>query len=129
MVGTDLGGAPLTANEQEIITAGCTIGAIFGASILGALADKIGRKWAMGISDIFFTVGAIILAASVNVPMAIVSRLILGESARHDRAPHKLNNRRWCWWRCSHWTSLHFRARAHGRARSMCRNLVRVSFA
>lgn len=77
MVGTDLGHT-LTASESEIITAGTTIGAIFGAAILGTLADKIGRKWAMGVSDVFFTVGAIILAASVNVGMAVFARIILG---------------------------------------------------
>lgn len=51
MVGSDLGHV-LNAQEQEIITAGTTIGAIFGALILGGLADKLGRKWSMAISDI-----------------------------------------------------------------------------
>lgn len=51
MVGTALGHT-LSAAESEIITAGTTIGAIFGASILGTMADKLGRKWAMVISDI-----------------------------------------------------------------------------
>lgn len=51
MVGSDLGHV-LNAQEQEIITAGTTIGAIFGALILGGMADKLGRKWSMAISDI-----------------------------------------------------------------------------
>lgn len=50
MVGTSLGHT-LSATESEIITAGTTIGAIFGASMLGTMADKLGRKWAMIISD------------------------------------------------------------------------------
>lgn len=50
MVGEDLGHS-LSNQEQEIITAGCTIGAIFGASILGVLADKLGRKWCMVCAD------------------------------------------------------------------------------
>lgn len=50
MVGTNLGHT-LSDNEQEIITAGCTIGAIFGTLILGNLADKLGRKWTMAIAD------------------------------------------------------------------------------
>lgn len=51
MIGTDLGHA-LTDPEIEIITAGTTIGAIFGAGILGILADKLGRKWSMVLADI-----------------------------------------------------------------------------
>lgn len=51
LVGTDLG-HKLSTVEEEIITAGTTIGAIPGALILGVLADRIGRKWAMLISDI-----------------------------------------------------------------------------
>lgn len=51
MVGSDLGHV-LNHQEQEIITAGTTIGAIFGALILGGLADKLGRKWSMAIADI-----------------------------------------------------------------------------
>jgi SP family myo-inositol transporter-like MFS transporter 13 len=53
MVGTDLGHA-LDAQEQEIITAGTTIGAILGALILGVLADRWGRKWCMVIADILY---------------------------------------------------------------------------
>ena len=51
MVGNALG-VELTAQRQEIMTAGTTIGAIFGALILGSLADRLGRKWAMAIADI-----------------------------------------------------------------------------
>jgi MFS transporter, SP family, solute carrier family 2 (myo-inositol transporter), member 13 len=51
LVGTDLG-HKLSIQEQEIITASTTIGAIFGALGLGFLADKIGRKWSMTIADI-----------------------------------------------------------------------------
>ena len=50
-VGSDLG-HPLTHGEQEIITAGCTIGAIFGSAILGGLADKLGRRLALFIADV-----------------------------------------------------------------------------
>ncbi|KAK7701294.1 myo-inositol transporter [Diaporthe eres] len=77
MVGTDLGHV-LDAQEQEIITAGTTIGAIFGALILGGLADKLGRKWSMAIADIAFTIGAVIIAASYSVAQMIVGRLVLG---------------------------------------------------
>ncbi|OCF30844.1 MFS transporter, SP family, solute carrier family 2 (myo-inositol transporter), member 13 [Kwoniella heveanensis CBS 569] len=77
MVGTDLG-HELDDNEKEIITAGTTIGALFGALILGSYADKLGRKWAMAIADFFFTAGAIIIASSFSVAQMIVGRLVLG---------------------------------------------------
>ncbi|RSH79198.1 uncharacterized protein EHS24_001237 [Apiotrichum porosum] len=66
MVGADLG-HELSYVEQEIITAGCTIGAIFGGLILGAMADKWGRKWCLVIADIGY-----------SVAQMIVGRLVLG---------------------------------------------------
>ena len=77
LVGLDLG-HKLSDPEMEIITAATTIGAIFGGLILGVLADKIGRKWSMAIADVFFTAGAIIIAASYSVAQIIVGRLVLG---------------------------------------------------
>ena len=76
IIGNHLGDVP--HNEPEIITAGRTIGAVFGSAILGGLADKLGRKRCMGIAGIFFTIGAILLGASSDVPMAKIARIILG---------------------------------------------------
>lgn len=77
-VGTTFGGKELTYTQQEIATAGTTIGSIFGAAILGAFADKWGRKPCLLYSDLFFTAGAIIIASSFSLPQLIVGRLILG---------------------------------------------------
>lgn len=49
-VGSDLG-HPLSSVEQEVATAATTIGAILGAAVLGAFADKWGRKFCLLISD------------------------------------------------------------------------------
>lgn len=46
--------------------------------IAGYLADKIGRKWVLGVGDVYFVVGAVIICASYSVPQIIVGRLILG---------------------------------------------------
>ncbi|WWC67425.1 uncharacterized protein I206_101333 [Kwoniella pini CBS 10737] len=78
LVGTDLGGKALSSSEQEIVTAGTTIGAIFGAAILGPMADRLGRKWSLFIADVFFTTGAVIIASSYSLAQIIVGRLVLG---------------------------------------------------
>ncbi|KAF4551904.1 Sugar (and other) transporter-like protein 24 [Elsinoe fawcettii] len=77
-VGTEFGGKALTYQQQEIATAATTIGSIFGAAILGMFADKWGRKPCLFISDIFFTIGAIIIAFSFSLAQLTVGRLILG---------------------------------------------------
>ncbi|WVF72568.1 hypothetical protein IAT40_007385 [Kwoniella sp. CBS 6097] len=77
LIGTDLGKV-LSSADQEIITAGTTIGAIFGSAILGSFADKWGRKWCITIADIFFTVGAVLIASSYSLAQIIVGRIVLG---------------------------------------------------
>ena len=52
-VGDQLGHV-LSYQEQEIATAATTIGAIFGAAILGAMADRWGRKWCLAIADVLY---------------------------------------------------------------------------
>ncbi|OXC62367.1 hypothetical protein AYX13_06986 [Cryptococcus neoformans] len=78
LVGDELTGSTLTYSQQEIVTAGTTIGAIFGSAILGAFADRLGRKLALLISDIFFTLGAVLIACSYSLPQIIVGRVVLG---------------------------------------------------
>ncbi|WVQ78653.1 hypothetical protein IAT38_000740 [Cryptococcus sp. DSM 104549] len=78
LVGNELTGKALSSSEQEIITAGTTIGAIFGAGVLGGWGDKIGRKKAILISDIFCTLGAVIIASSYSLAQIIVGRIVLG---------------------------------------------------
>ncbi|WRT69341.1 uncharacterized protein IL334_006325 [Kwoniella shivajii] len=77
LIGTDLG-SELSSAQQEIVTAGTTIGAIFGSAILGSLSDKLGRKWSITIADLFFTVGAVLIACSYSLAQIIVGRVILG---------------------------------------------------
>ncbi|KAL0242096.1 hypothetical protein I308_105724 [Cryptococcus tetragattii IND107] len=72
------GGSALSSSQQEIITAGTTIGAIFGSAILGGRGDRLGRKAAILIADVFFTVDTVLTAASYSVPQMIVGRIVLG---------------------------------------------------
>ncbi|KAM0752601.1 putative myo-inositol transporter [Meredithblackwellia eburnea MCA 4105] len=77
LIGEDLG-HKLSNSEQEIITAGCTIGAIFGSLILGTWSDKIGRKWSMAISDVCAILGAVVISTSKSVGQVVAGRIILG---------------------------------------------------
>lgn len=76
-VGTDLGHA-LSYQEQEVATAATTLGAIFGAAILGSFADRWGRKMCLLVSDLFFTTGAVIIASAFSYGQLTAGRLILG---------------------------------------------------
>ncbi|WVQ77301.1 hypothetical protein IAR50_006985 [Cryptococcus sp. DSM 104548] len=78
LVGDDITGSALSSSQQEIITAGTTIGAIFGSAIFGALGDRLGRKNSILISDLFFTIGAVVIASSYSLGQIIAGRLILG---------------------------------------------------
>ncbi|KAJ6090415.1 hypothetical protein N7486_009230 [Penicillium sp. IBT 16267x] len=76
-VGTDFGYA-LSYLQQEIATAATTVGSIFGAAILGLFADRWGRKRCLLIADLFFTIGAIVIASSFSLGQLIAGRLVLG---------------------------------------------------
>ncbi|WVQ84770.1 hypothetical protein IAT38_006927 [Cryptococcus sp. DSM 104549] len=78
LVGDELTGKALSSSQQEIITSGTTIGAIIGAAIIGAWGDRLGRKGSIFISDICFTIGAVLIASSYSVAQMIVGRIVLG---------------------------------------------------
>jgi SP family myo-inositol transporter-like MFS transporter 13 len=44
----------------------------------GALSDKIGRKWVLGLGDVWLIAGAIVICSSFSVPQIIVGRALLG---------------------------------------------------
>lgn len=44
VIGSDLGGSPLTTGQEEVIVSATTVGALFGALLAGTLADWWGRK-------------------------------------------------------------------------------------
>ncbi|CAL8468665.1 g8205 [Coccomyxa elongata] len=59
------------------------VSCLYLAAILGALGSEFtqrryGRKVTMLFAGIFFTLGAIILAAAVNMAMLVIGRLVLG---------------------------------------------------
>lgn len=77
-LGTDLDGRVTSSHEKELITSLCSGGAFIGAIIAGLTADKYGRKIAIYVGCILFTVGAILQAAAYSIAQMSVGRLIVG---------------------------------------------------
>ena len=77
-LGNDLGGHPTSASDKEAITALCSGGAFIGAIIAGLTADQYGRKIAIYVGCVLFTVGAILQGASYGVGQMVAGRLIVG---------------------------------------------------
>ncbi|MEW8547039.1 MAG: MFS transporter, partial [Candidatus Thiodiazotropha sp.] len=63
--------------EEVIVSVTIGFACIF-ALCGGLLNDKFGRKFTTILASLVFTIGAVILAAAVNVEMLIVGRAILG---------------------------------------------------
>lgn len=77
-LGNDLGGHPTTAADKEAITSLCSGGAFIGAIIAGLSADKYGRKVAIYVGCVLFTVGAILQGASYSIAQMVIGRLVVG---------------------------------------------------
>jgi SP family myo-inositol transporter-like MFS transporter 13 len=77
-LGNDLDGRPTSSGEKELITSLCSGGAFIGAIIAGLTADKYGRKIAIYVGCVLFTVGAILQAAAYSIAQMAVGRLVVG---------------------------------------------------
>ncbi|PTD06058.1 Myo-inositol transporter 1 [Fusarium culmorum] len=71
-------GKTLTSQEKELVTSVTSGGAFIGAIFAGATADRYGRKVAIYVGCLLFTVGAIIQAASFSVVQMTVGRVVVG---------------------------------------------------
>ena len=63
---------------QETIVSMEIMGAIIGATISGWIRDAYGRTLSIVIADLFFILGAIIMAATPDPYVFILGRLLLG---------------------------------------------------
>ncbi|KAL4901063.1 hypothetical protein BDW74DRAFT_187914 [Aspergillus multicolor] len=75
---SDLDGRPTSENEKQLITSLCSGGAFVGAIIAGLTADKYGRKPAIYVGCVLFTVGAVLQGAAYSIAQMSVGRLIVG---------------------------------------------------
>lgn len=68
------------AFAQQAIVSALLLGAMLGAALSGYLADAISRKWTKVLSGSVYVAGALGCAFSVNAPMLIGFRFLLGVS-------------------------------------------------
>lgn len=62
----------------EVITSWVTLGAMGGALVAGALADRLGRRATIIVASILFTIGALVEAFAPGSLVLVVGRLIVG---------------------------------------------------
>ncbi|CAG9984215.1 unnamed protein product [Clonostachys byssicola] len=71
----DLG---LSTRQNSLVNSGMPLGAVGGALLLSPTNEYFGRKWAIIISIILYTIGAALEAGSINFGMIVSARVILG---------------------------------------------------
>ncbi|KAL7923291.1 general substrate transporter [Trichoderma austrokoningii] len=71
----DLG---LDSRQNSLVNSGMPLGAVGGALLLSPANEYCGRKWAIIISILLYTVGAALEAGSINYGMIVAGRVILG---------------------------------------------------
>ncbi|KAL7951298.1 general substrate transporter [Trichoderma barbatum] len=68
----------LTARQNSLVNAGMPLGAVGGALLLSPANEYGGRKWAIIISILLYTVGAALEAGAINFGMIVAGRVVLG---------------------------------------------------
>ena len=68
----------LNTGQVSFVSSGVPLGAIGGALILGPLNEAVGRRMAIIVSLVLYTIGAALEAGAINYPMMLSARIILG---------------------------------------------------
>ena len=68
----------LNTAQTSLTSSAVPLGAIGGALILGPTNEAFGRKWAIIIALIFYTIGGALEAGAINFGMIVSARVILG---------------------------------------------------
>jgi Na+/melibiose symporter-like transporter len=71
----DLG---LNTSQNSLVNAGMPLGAVAGALILSPANEYLGRRMAIIVSCILYTIGAALEAGAINFGMIFAGRFILG---------------------------------------------------
>ena len=65
-------------NLESLLVGSVSIGGLLGCVVSAKVADRIGRKWAIGISFGIISIGWRIVTCSINVGMILVGRILHG---------------------------------------------------
>lgn len=68
----------LSTSQVSLTSSAVPLGAIGGALLLGPTNEMVGRKMAIIISLIFYTIGGALEAGAINFGMIVAARVILG---------------------------------------------------
>lgn len=68
----------LNTKQVSLVSSGVPLGAVGGALILGPLNEAVGRRMAIIISLVLYTVGAALEAGAIDFGMMVAGRIILG---------------------------------------------------
>jgi Na+/melibiose symporter-like transporter len=71
----DLG---LTVRQNSLVNSGMPLGAVGGALLLSPVNETLGRRMAIIISTVLYTIGGALEAGSINFGMIVAARVILG---------------------------------------------------
>ena len=72
------GALHLSDNDSSLVNAGMPLGAVAGALILSPANEYLGRRMAIIVSCILYTIGAALEAGAINFGMMFAGRFILG---------------------------------------------------
>ncbi|KAF1835764.1 plastidic glucose transporter 4 [Decorospora gaudefroyi] len=68
----------LTDRQNSLVNSGMPLGAVAGAFLISPCNEYFGRRWAIIISCILYTIGGALEAGSINYGMIVTARVILG---------------------------------------------------
>lgn len=68
----------LSSGDNSLVNAGMPLGAVAGALILSPANEYLGRRMAIIVSCILYTIGAALEAGAINFGMVFAGRFILG---------------------------------------------------
>jgi hypothetical protein len=68
----------LQTSQVSLVASGVPLGAIGGALLLGPTNELVGRKWAIIISLLLYTVGAALEAGAMSFGMMVAGRVVVG---------------------------------------------------